>query len=359
MSAILTPFSVVIASIAGWLNEHQQRTIDYLVEENRVLREQIGNRRLRFTDDQRRRLAVRAKEIGRSALSGISTIVTPETLLAWHRKLIASKYDGSDRRKPGRPRLEAAAEDLIVRMAQENRTWGYDRIQGALQNVGHRVSATTIADVLRRRGIEPAPERKTKTTWKEFLNRHRDQIVATDFFTIEVWTKAGLQRFMVLFFIELSTRRVQLGGIAKSPNGLWMEQIARTITGCENGVIKNSRYLIHDRDPLFTAAFLETLKQSGIDSVKLPPRSPNLNAYAERFVRSIKEDCLDRIILFGEDHLRMAVREYLAQYHTERNHQGLKNALIVPAKTSSIQTGTVKCSERLGGTLRYYFRDAA
>jgi hypothetical protein len=145
MSAILTPFSVVIACIAGWLNEHQQRTIDYLVEENRVLREQIGKRRLRFTDNQRRRLAAKAKEIGRSALSGIATIVTPETLLAWHRRLIAAKYDGSDRRKPGRPRLEPAVEDLIVRMAQENRTWGYDRIQGALKNVGHTVSATTIA----------------------------------------------------------------------------------------------------------------------------------------------------------------------------------------------------------------------
>jgi transposase InsO family protein len=152
--------------------------------------------------------------------------------------------------------------------------------------------------------------------------------VAADFFTVEVWTKAGLQRFMVLFFIELSTRRVQLGGIGKSPNGLWMEQIARTVTDYEDGVMKNSRYLIHDRDPLFTAAFLEILKHSGIDSVKLPPRSPNLNAYAERFVRSIKEECLDRMIFFGEDHLRTAVREYLVHYHTERNHQGCRTRLL-------------------------------
>jgi len=255
MSAILTPFSLALACMAGWLNQHQQRIIDYLVEENRVLREQIGYRRLRFTDNQRRRLAGRAKEVGRSALSGIATIVTPETLLAWHRMWIASKYDGSDRRKPGRPRLEAQIEELIVRMAQENRIWGYDRIQGALQNLGHRVSASTVADVLRRHGIEPAPERRRKTTWKEFLNQHWDQIVAADFFTIEVWTKNGLQRFMILFFIELSTRCVQLGGIAKCPNGLWMGQIARTITDCEDGVMKNRRYLIHDRDPLFTANF--------------------------------------------------------------------------------------------------------
>src|SRR5262252_6653701 len=137
------------------MNQQQQQAIDYLREENRVLREQIGGRRLRFTDDQRRRLAAKAKQIGRNALSGLATIVTPETLLAWHRLLIASKYDGSDQRNPGRPRLEATVEDLIVPMAQENRTWGYDRIQGALKNIGHKVSATTIADVLRRRGIEP------------------------------------------------------------------------------------------------------------------------------------------------------------------------------------------------------------
>ena len=233
---------------------------------------------------------------------------------------------------------------------------GYDRIQGALQNLGHRVSATTVADVLRRHGIEPAPERRRKTTWKEFLKQHWDQIVAADFFTTEVWN--GLQRFMILFFIELSTRRVQLGGIAKCPNGFWMGQIARTTTDCEDGVMKNRRYLIHDRDPLFTANFLETLKQSGIESVRIPPRSPNLNAYAERFVRSIK-DCLDRMVFFGEYHLRRAVREYLAHYHTERNHQGLKNALIVTAKLQTEVNGKIERRQRLGGTLNYYFRNAA
>ena len=228
-----------------------------------------------------------------------------------------------------------------------------------MQNLGHKVSATTVADVLRRHGIEPAPDRKKKTTWKEFLKGHCDQIVATDFFTIEVWTKTGLQRFMVLFFIEISTRRVQLGGIAKCPNGFWMVRIARTITDCEEGVMKGNRYLIHDRDPLFTADFLDTLNQSGVQSVKLPPRSPNLNAYAERFVRSIKEDCLDRMIFFGENRLRLAVREYLAHYHSERNHQGRQNSLTFPAKTVGNFTGKVERKQRLGGTLNYYFRNAA
>src|SRR6185369_3807115 len=224
MSALFDPLSLVVACLSGWLNERQQHAIDYLTEENRVLREQLGDRRLRFTDDQRCRLAVRAKALSRSALAQLATIVTPETLLAWHRKLIAAKYDGSTKRGPGRPRTGPDIEALIVRMAEENRTWGYDRIVGALANLGHELSAKTIANILKRHGIEPAPERRRKTTWKEFVSRHFDQIAATDFFTVEVWTKKGLQRFVVLFFIELSSRRVQLGGIARSPNGFWMDQ---------------------------------------------------------------------------------------------------------------------------------------
>jgi Integrase core domain len=194
---------------------------------------------------------------------------------------------------------------------------------------------------------------------RNFFLRHFDQIVATDFFTVEVWTKSGLQRFMILFFIELSTRRVQLGGIAKCPNGFWMGQIARNITDCEDGFLKKNRYLIHDRDPLYTQEFVSLLDQSGIHSVKLPPRSPNLNAYAERFVRSIKEDCLERTIFFGEDSLRTAVREYLAHYHAERNHQGVGNRLIVPMTTAVLRTGPIHSNRRLGGTLNYYYRDAA
>src|SRR4029077_15238183 len=166
-------------------------------------------------------------------------------------------------------------------------------------------------------------------------------------------------RFMILFFIELSSRRVQLGGIAKCPNGFWMEQVGRNVTDCEEGILKKKRYLIHDRDPLYTAQFLAILAESGIESVKLPPSSPNLNAFAERFVRSIKEDCLDRIIFFGEDSLRNAVREYLAHYHAERNHQGLGNELIEPLMTTPNAARTVRSTHRLGGMLSYYFRDAA
>ena len=207
-------------------------------------------------------------------------------------------------------------------------------------------------------GIEPAPERSRKTTWKEFLDRHWQQIVASDFFTLEVWTANGLQRFVILFFMELSTRRVEIGGIASKANGLWMTQIARNVTDDVEGFFKGKRYLIHDRDPLYTREFLSMLADAGIESVKLPPRAPNLNAYAERFVRTIKEDCLERMIFFGEDVLREAVHEFVAHYHLERNHQGLSNRLIVPIGAMD-KTGTIRRRHRLGGLLNYYFREAA
>ena len=164
MRTAFDPFSFVVTSIAGWMNQHQHHVINYLIEENRVLREQIGNRRLRFNDDQRRRLAVKGKKLGRKILAQVATVVAPETLFAWHRKLIANKYDGSARRSVGRPRTAADIAALVTRMAEDNRDWGYRRIQGALANLGHLLTHNTIADILRRHGIEPTPKRIRKTT---------------------------------------------------------------------------------------------------------------------------------------------------------------------------------------------------
>jgi transposase InsO family protein len=244
-------------------------------------------------------------------------------------------------------------------MAVENRGWGYTRLVGALSNLGHNLARGTVANILKRNGIEPAPERSRKTTWKEFLAQHWAMIVAADFFTVEVWTAKGLQRCIVLFFIELSSRRVEIGGISSAANGLWMSQIARNLTDSVDGLLMGKRYLIHDRDPLFTDEFLRTLKDAGIRSAKLPPRSPNLNAHAERFVRSIKESCLERLILFGESSLRTAVQNFVAHYHIERNHQGLGNRVIPPDPAHVGTTGIVQCRERLGGMLNYYYRAAA
>ena len=359
MPGALDPFRFVLIALAGWMNQRQLQAINYLREENRVLREQLGGRRLRLNDDQRRRLAARANGLGRKLLSELATIVTPETLLGWHRKLIAQKYDGSGNRGLGRPRISGEVEALVVRMADENRDWGYRRIQGALSNPGHKLARSTIAEILNRHGIDPAPERSRKTTWKEFLTRHWDLIVAADFFTVEVWTRRGLQRFVVLFFIELSTRKVEIAGIATNANGLWMIQIGRNLTDAVDGLLVGKRYLIHDRDPLFTEEFLGMLASVGVKSVKLPPRSPNLNAHAERFVRSIKESCLDRLIWFGEGSLRKGISEFVTHYHGERNHQGLDNRLILPDESHAANRGRLQCRERLGGMLNYYYRAAA
>ena len=220
------------------------------------------------------------------------------------------------------------------------------------------VARGTVANILKKHGIEPSPQRNRQTNWKEFLSRHWELMVAADFFTVEVWTRRGLQRFLVLFFIDLSSRRVKIAGIGAQANGLWMSQIGRNQCDPVDGMFVGKRYLIHDRDPLFTAEFLEMLADIGIQSVNLPPRSPNQNAYAERFVRTIKESCLNRLILFGEDSLRKVIREFLAHYHLERNHQGLGNRLITPEAVPANAKGPIQRRQRLGGMLNYYHRAA-
>lgn len=214
---VLDPFRFLLLAVSGWMNQQQLQVIEYLQEENRVLREQLGDCRLRFNNDQRRRLAAKAKGLGRKLLAEGATLVTPETLLAWYRKLIAQKYDGSAQRRPGRPRTNGEIEALVVRLAEENRAWGYRRLQGALSHLGYQLARSTIADILQRSGIEPAPERNRKTTWKEFLARHWELIAAADFFTVEVWTRKGLQRFIILFFLDLSTRQVEIAGSPPPP----------------------------------------------------------------------------------------------------------------------------------------------
>ena len=359
MRLTFDPPRLILTALAGWLNQQQQDVIDYLQEENRILRHQLGNKRLRLSDEQRRRLAVKAKKLGIKVLSEVASIVTPETLLAWHRKLIARKYDGSERRGPGRPRVMEQIQQLVVRMATENRDWGYTRIRGALTNLGHSVSRSTIVNILKEHGIEPSPERCRKTTWQEFLQAHWEVLAAADFFTVEVWTRFGPVRVVVLFVMELSTRRVEVAGMTARPDAAWMTQVSRNLTDAIDGFLVDKRFLIHDRDSLFTREFRETLDAAGVKVVRLPARSPNLNAYAERFVRTIKESCLERMILFGEQSLRRAVREFLVHYHRERNHQGLDNQLIFPAPSVRDPRGPTECRQRLGGMLKYYYRQAA
>jgi putative transposase len=349
---------LLISILAAWLNRSQQDLIEYLQEENRVLREQLGGRRLLFTDVQRRRLAAKARKIGRKGLFEISTLVTPDTLLRWYRRLIARKYDGSQARGAGRPKTAAEIERLILQMARDNPRWGYTRIRGALRNLGHEIGRNTIKRILVEHGFDPAPLRKKGMSWETFLKAHWGAIAATDFFSVEVLTRTGLVRYFVLFIIDLRTRRVEIAGIARRPDGEWMKQIARNLTHAEDGFLNGARYLIHDRDPLFTGAFGELLELSDVKTLKLPARSPDLNAYAERFVLFIKSECLDQIIPLGERHLRKAVREYTEHYHVERNHQGRGNELIETPCGEPNTDGAVECQERLGGVLKYYRRAA-
>lgn len=355
----LNPWHILVIAMAGWMNREQSTVIEYLREENRVHRELLGGKRPRLNDDQRRRLAAKGKALGRKLLSTCCCIVTPDTILRWHRKLIAMKYDGSANRGPGRPRVLDRIRGLVLRMACENRTWGYKRIQGALANLGHNVCKATIKRILKSEGIEPAPERSGKTTWNEFIRNHWDSLAAADFFTVEVWTQFGLVRHVVFFVMELSTRRVEIAGIAPDPDGSWMAQVARNLTDNCDGFLVAKHYFIHDRDPLYTAQFTMTLAAAGVRCVKLPPKSPNLNAYAERFVRSIKSECLDRMIFFGGKHLRYVANEYVQHYHAERNHQGIGNRLIEERDEGVENSGPVVSRNRVGGMLRYYLRTAA
>ncbi len=247
-----------------------------------------------------------------------------------------------------------------MQFAKENRTWGYDRIVGALKNVGYTVRGQTVGNILKRHDLPPAPQRKKTTTWREFIRSHRDLLVGTDFFTAEVWTRSGLVTYYILFFIQVGSRRVHIAGMTPHPNETWMTQMARNSTMVEWGFLTPGQYLIHDRDGKFCPAFQELVKAAGLTLIKLPPRSPNLNAYAERWVRSVKEEVLSRFILFGEDALRKVLKEYGTHYHQERHHQGKGNELLLPrARKEGWDTNPICSRERLGGLLKYYHREAA
>ena len=346
----------LLAYISGSINEELTRRIDYLVAENRALRSQIKGR-IRLNDAQRITLAKLGKALGRKALMEVATIFTPDTILGWHRKLIAKKFDGSKQRgKPGRPTIDSTVEELIVRIATENKNWGYDKIAGALHNVGYRISDQTVGNVLKRHDIPPAPERRKTTTWLEFFRRHKDMLVSTDFFTAEVWTPVGLVTYYVLFFMRVATREVHIAGITNQPNTAWMMQIARNLTMADIGFIRPGDYLVHDRDTKYYAPFLRILRDAGANDVPLPPRSPNLNPHAERWVRSIKEDCLHHLILFGERSVERTISEYVRYYHSERNHQGIGNVIPFPNKHVGSKIGRIRRKERLGGLLNYYHR---
>jgi transposase InsO family protein len=221
------------------------------------------------------------------------------------------------------------------------------------------VGRGTIANVLKRNGIEPAPERSRHTTWSTFLRAHWKVLAASDFFTVEVWTGRGLITHYLLFVISLTDRVVNVVGITTRPDEPWMLQIARNVTDPVAGAIHAKRYLIIDRDAKYSEQFRRLIRDSGTNVIRLPPMAPNLNAYAERFVRSIKDECLNRMIFIGQGSLRRAVAEYIEHYHRERNHQGMENRLICAPTAMAANDGHIRRNARLGGMLNFYHREAA
>jgi len=238
MAAVLQPWQILVATLAGWMGRQQDAVIEYLREENRVL-----------------------------------------NILRWHRRLIAEKWTHK-RRSPGRPQVMQVITELVVRMAHENPRWGYTRIQGALANVGHRVSRGTVINIMKRNGIDPAPERGKKTSWRTFLAAHWSTIAATDFFTIEIWTARGLVTHYVLFVIHHATRTVHIAGMTTNPDSAFMAQVARNLTDSIDGFVRDKRFLILDNDSLFTAQFERIIENAGVRTVRTAYRAPDMKGYA-------------------------------------------------------------------------------
>jgi len=349
------PMGMLLMMLAGWINRHQQDVIEYLKEESKILREKLGTKRILLHDNQRMRLARLEKRLGRAVLSDACGLFSPDTILRWHRSLVARRYDGSKKRTPGRKRISEELEQLIIQIARKNKTGGSRRIKGRLKYLGHKVCHITIDNVLKRNGYSPGPDRARETRWSEFLRSHWESLAAIDFFTTEIYTLSGLTRCRVLVSIDYATRKVDVAGIIQQAHGEWMLQKARNLADQFSGFLKDKKYLIHDRDPLFTEEFREILKASGIKPIRTLPRAPYLKCVVERFVRSIKSECLNRMLIFGERHLEYVIKEHMEHCHTERAHQGIGNEIIEPPPQGE---GEIVCRERLGGLLNFYRRAA-
>src|SRR6476469_6304443 len=329
MGSVPPLLSFLLMIAAGWVHRQQLIVIEFLQAENRLLKERLRGRRIRFTDAERALLARKAKAVGRKALLELDTLVSPDTLMRWHRRLVAQKWDFSKRRGPGRPGLMREISRLIVRMAQENPGWGYTRIQGALANLSHKVGRGTVCNVLKRNGIEPAPERSKRTTWSTFLKAHWKVLAASDFFTVEVLTSRGLLTHYVLFVISVAERVVHIAGITTRPGEAWMLQLGRNLIDEQSGALASKRYLIIDRDAKYTPQFRRLVEEGGTEVIRLPPMSAEL------------------------ERLRGAIRALMAHYHEERNHQGLENRLIRELSRVGANEGAIHRRPRLGGMLNY------
>jgi putative transposase len=326
-----------------------ERDIELLVlrHQVKVLQRQLRRPRLRRLDRLLFAAASRAMPRNRWSLF----VVRPKSLLRWHRELVRRKWTYKRRGRPGRPPIDPAVQDLILRLGRENPRWGYQRIRGELLKLELRVSATTIRTILLRGGLDPAP-RRSGPTWAEFLRSQAAGILACDFFTVET---LRLRTIYVLFFIELSTRRVHLAGATAHPDSAWVTQQARNLAIDERLV--HFRFLVRDRDAKFSGPFDEVLRTEGIRVLRTPIRAPRANAFAERFVRTIRTECLDHVLIFGRGHLERVLRAYVSHYMKERPHRGLGLATPIGGgspRARQSELGRVQRRDSLGGLIHEY-----
>ena len=286
-------------------------------------------------------------------MGDVIRIVKSATLFRWHSQLVQRKWTYGHR-NPGRPRTDKEIEQLVLRLAREN-NWGYERIEGDLLKLGYTIGHETVSHILQRHGIPPAPERKPSPSWRHLMTHYKDQLLACDFFTVET---LFLQTLYVLVFIEIGTRRVHFAGCTAHPDKAWVTQQARQVMWELEDREPGIRFLIRDNDKKFSHAFDTVFRSEGIDVIPTPYRAPNANAYAERWIRSAREECLDKLLIINQAHLRRVMREYMAFFNTARPRQGLEQQIPVPKMTHET-TGPLRCRTVLGGIIHDYYRDAA
>ncbi len=347
--------------VLGVLSQsEQERTIEVLVlrQQLRIV-ERKQRRAPRVSRWEKLTLAVLAARLkGRDRLTDVMLLFKPETVLKWHRELVRRKWTFQQaERRAGQAALAPEVEALIVRLARDNPRLGYKKLVGELRKLGYRVGRSTVRDVLKRHHIRPAPERRrTGSTWRTFLNSHKAQLLATDFFTVDtVW----LQTVYVLFFMELNTRQVHLAGCTTQPTAAWVTQQARQLVWeLHESAQPPKPYLIHDRDTKFTASCDAVFESERIAIVLTLPQAPNANAFAERWIRSVREECLDHLLIFSPRSLHRVLTEYLAYYNRARPHQGLQQQTPIPY-APGLPQGVIRHRPVLGGLIRDYYRDAA
>jgi putative transposase len=342
-------FSAVLRLLVRSRSSEFAKDVELLVLRHQLV--VLGRQQTRPSLDAADRafLAALARLLPRRRRRGL--IVTPQTLLRWHRELVSRKWT-QPRRRAGRPAVEDRVLQLVLRFARENPRWGYPRIAGELLKLGTRVSPSTVRRLLLAAGLTPAP-RRSGPSWRDFLRQQAASMIACDFFTVET---ISLRRFYVLFFIELESRRVHLAGCTTNPTGGWVTQQARNLGF--TGLLEQMRFLIHDRDSKFSAGFDEVFRSEAIEVIHTPIRAPRANAYAERFVRTVRAECLDWLLILGGRHLERVLRLYTTHYNGERPHRGL--ALLPPAPATATTSGDeIRRRDRLGGLIHEYHRAAA